>query len=69
MQLVETDVEFAHSVGGDLQAQRRDVSVKEAVGGPTDAIVIERGKLSAGQSQQFWLMASRPLTDTVERLA
>src|SRR5271157_3715658 len=69
VQLVEAHVEFAHGVGRDLQGQRRDVGVEEAVEGPADAIVVERGELSVRQSQQLRLMASRPLTDTVERLA
>ena len=62
VQLVETDVEFAHSVGGDLERQRRDVSVKEAVEGPTDAIVIERGKLRLANpsSSGSWRAAHSP---------
>jgi hypothetical protein len=55
-------------VGHDGQGERGDVGVEEAVQATADAVVVERGELHRGQSQQSGQVPRGPLADAVEGL-
>ena len=69
VQLVEIDGELADRVGHDGEGERGDVGVEEAVEAAADAVVVERGELRRGQSQQSGAVPRGPLADAVEGLA
>jgi len=68
VQFVERHPELADRVRHDGQRERGDVGVEEAIEAATNAVVVERGELRLGQSQQVRHMACGPRADAVERL-
>ena len=69
MQLVERDVELGDGVGGDVERQRGDVGVEEAVEAPSDAVVVEGREQLVGEAERSGVVAGGPLADAVEGLA
>jgi hypothetical protein len=56
-------------VGRDVQRQRRDIGVEEAIEGAADPVIVEGGELVVRQSEEVEVVPRGPLADAVERLA
>jgi hypothetical protein len=69
VQLVEIDPELADGVDDDGEGEGGDVGVEEAVETATDVVVVERGELGGGQSEEFGDVSGGPLAEAIEGLA
>ena len=69
MEFIERDVEGADGLCGHRQGQTGDIGQKQAVEGPTDAVVVEMGDFFGGQSQQIGSVLLGPFPHPVQRLA
>jgi hypothetical protein len=56
-------------MGGDVQGQRGDVDVEEAVEGAADSVVIESGELVVRQAKPLGGVPCGPYADAIERFA
>ena len=69
VQFVELDAELAHGVCGDVEDERGDVGIEDAVEGSSHAVVVQRVELLGSHAEEFREVARGPLANAIEGLA
>jgi hypothetical protein len=69
VKFVEGHVKLTDGVGDDVERERGDVGVKEAIEGAAGAVVIEGGEKLVGEAEPAGVVPCGPFTDAIEGLA
>jgi hypothetical protein len=68
VEFVEGDAKFTDGAGGDVEHQRGNVGVEEAIEGTAGAVVVEGGELVVREAEPVGVVSRGPFTDAIERL-
>ena len=67
VKLVELDLEISDHPEHEFGQECRSVALEQFVQGPSDPVVVERGRLLLSQAQSGWQHRSSPLGHGVQR--